>query len=256
MDPLSAYLPADAREHRGIRLLCFHHAGGGASMFQDWQQELGPGVAVLPVLLPGRERRVTEERFTRIDALVADLDRGLGPLLDEAPYAFYGHSMGAIVAYNLTSLRASRGRSLPVSLMAGAYPAPHLLAPITAALELTDDELARWMVDIGGMSELVLAYPEWVKAALDLLRDDLLVCQSHQPSGQRPLDCPIDVFAGTDDPLLPLARVSGWAEHSTVSCQVHPMPGGHFFVQESSSVFLRTLASLLSRRFSHYQGAG
>ncbi|WP_326658967.1 thioesterase II family protein [Streptomyces canus] len=255
-DPMTAYLPAGAEELAGTRLLCFHHAGGGASTFQEWQQELGPGVAVLPVLLPGRERRAGEQRFTRMDALVADLDRSLGPLLDEAPYAFYGHSMGAIVAYNLTLRRAARGRSLPFRLMVGAYPPPHLLAPITEALELTDDQLARWMVDIGGMSEVVLAYPDWVKAALDLLRDDLLVCQSHELPGDRPLACPIDVFAGADDPLLPLARVSGWAEHSTVNCRLHTMPGGHFFIQESSFVFLRTLASLLSRRPSHYLGAG
>jgi surfactin synthase thioesterase subunit len=254
--PTSAYLPAGAEQHRGTRLFCFHHAGGGASMFGDWQRELGPHVSVLPVQLPGRERRASEPRFTRIDDLSADLDRQLGPLLDGAPYAFYGHSMGAIVAYRQTLLRAARGRSLPFRLMVGAYPPPHLLAPITEALELTDEQLARWLVDIGGMSELVLAYPDWVKAALDLLRDDLLVCQSHRPPGKRPLDCPIDVFAGADDPLLPLAQVSGWAEHSTESCQVHTMPGGHFFIQESSSVFLRTLAPLLSGRLSNYQGAG
>ncbi|MEV3861172.1 alpha/beta fold hydrolase [Streptomyces sp. NPDC050095] len=256
MNPVSSYLAADPAGNGGTRLLCFHHAGGGATPFQAWQQELGPDVTVLPVLLPGRERRIAEQRFTAIDALVADLDRALGPLLDEAPHAFYGHSMGALVAYRLTRLRASRGRKMPLRLMVGAYPAPHLLAPITEALKLSDEQLARWMVDIGGMSELVLAYPDWVKSALALLRDDLLVCQSHRPGDERPLPCPIDAFAGAEDPLLPLDRVAGWADHSAVSCQVHTMPGGHFFIQESSSIFLRTLKSLLSRAPSNFQGAG
>jgi surfactin synthase thioesterase subunit len=247
---VTGYLPADARERAGTRLLCFHHAGGGASAFHGWQERLGPAVAVLPVQLPGRERRVTEPRFTDIDTLVADLDRQLGPLLDEAPYACYGHSMGALVAYRLTLLRAARGRRLPDRLMVGAYAPPHLLAPITEALEMTDERLARWLADLGGMSEVILAYPEWVASALSLLRDDLLVCRSHRPRGDGPLACPIDVFAGEADPLLPLEHVSGWARHSTADCQVHTVPGGHFFIQESSSVFLPALASLLSPHYS------
>jgi surfactin synthase thioesterase subunit len=262
MHTMTAYLPPgtdtgtgtapDALAGADIRLFCFHHAGGAASAYNAWQEELGPRVSVLPVQLPGRERRAAEPRFTDIDALVADLDRGLDPLLD-APYAFYGHSMGAIVAYNLALLRAARGRSLPVRLMVGAYPPPHLLAPITDALNLSDEQLTRWLLDIGGMSELMLGYPDWVRSALALLRDDLRVCQSHQPPGDRPLPCPIDVFAGDRDPLLALDTVAGWSPHTTAECQVHVIPGGHFFLHESSALLLRTVAFLLTSRFSHHR---
>ncbi|MFC5663844.1 thioesterase II family protein [Kitasatospora misakiensis] len=241
------YLAPAAGTDAELRLFCFHHAGGAASAYTGWQERLGPRISVLPVQLPGRERRAAEPRFTRIDALVADLDRQLDPLLD-APYAFYGHSMGALVAYRLTLLRAARGRSLPERLMVGAYPPPHLLAPIADALNLDDRDLARWLVDTGGMSELVLRYPDWVRSALELLRDDLRVCQSHRPAGEPPLPCPIDVFAGEQDPLLPIDRVDGWARHTTAGCEVHALPGGHFFLHESSAVLLRTVALLLSGR--------
>ncbi|MDX6353293.1 MAG: hypothetical protein QOF98_196 [Streptomyces sp.] len=251
MHTTTAYLPSSATgTDADIRLFCFHHAGGAASAYNSWQEQVDPRVQVIPVQLPGRERRAAEARFTGIDALVADLEHNLDPLLG-APYAFYGHSMGAIVAYNLTLLRAARGRSLPVRLMVGAYPPPHLLAPITDALNLADDQLARWLVDTGGMSELVLGYPDWLRSALGLLRDDLRVCQSHRPPGDRPLPCPIDVFAGDKDPLLPLDRVAGWAEHTTAECRVHTIPGGHFFLHESSAVLLRTVSFLLSSRSSH-----
>lgn len=243
--------PAAAGTGADVRLFCFHHAGGAASAYTGWQERLGPRVAVLPVQLPGRERRAGETRFTRIDDLVADLDRHLDPLLDE-PYAFYGHSMGAIVAYNLTLLRAARGASLPVRLMVGAYSPPHLLAPIADALNLDDGDLARWLVDTGGMSELVLRYPDWVRSALDLFRDDLRVCQSHRPPGDRPLPCPIDVFAGEQDPLLPLDQVDGWARHTTAGCRVHTVPGGHLFLHESTTVLLRTVGLLLSDRERHH----
>ncbi|MGP3972312.1 thioesterase II family protein [Streptomyces sp. 6N223] len=246
MPTMTAYLPPATDVPTGsTRLLCFHHAGGAASAFGDWQRRLGPHVTVLPVQLPGRERRAADPRFTDIDALVTDLDRSLEPALD-GPFAFYGHSMGALVAYRLALLRAQRGRSLPNRLMVGAYPPPHLRAPITEALRLTDQELTQWLGGIGGMSELVMRYPDWVRAALELTRDDLRVCQSHDPAtAARPLSCPIDVFAGRDDPLLPLDRVYGWERHTTVGCRVHPMPGGHFFIQESADVFLRTIGSLL-----------
>lgn len=252
MHTTTAYLPpmagTDLRS-ADVRLFCFHHAGGAASAYQRWQEELGPRIAVLPVQLPGRERRVAERRFTGIEELVADLDESLDPVLGE-PYAFYGHSMGAIVAYNLALLRAGRGRGLPVRLMVGAYPPPHLLAPITDALSLDDDKLARWLIDMGGMSELMLGYRDWLAAALALLRDDLRVCQSHRPPpAGRVLPCPIDVFAGDRDPLLPLDRVGGWAEHTTAGCQVHTVSGGHFFLHESTTL-LRTVSILLSSRFS------
>jgi surfactin synthase thioesterase subunit len=251
MHTTTAYLPPVAGTDPSaadVRLFCFHHAGGAASAYQGWQERLGPRIAVLPVQLPGRERRAAEARFTGIDALVADLDRDLDPVLRE-PYAFYGHSMGAIVAYNLTLLRTARGGVPPVRLMVGAYPPPHLLAPITDALDLTDEQLARWMVDTGGMSELVLGYPDWVRSALSLLRDDLRVCQSHRPPpAGRTLPCPIDVFAGDRDPLLPLDRVAGWAQHTSAGCQVHTVPGGHFFLHESSTLLLRTVSLLLASR--------
>lgn len=245
----TAYLPAGAEDSTGTRLLCFHHAGGAASAFTDWQRRLGPGVTVLPVQLPGRERRAAEPRFTSVQELAADLDESLDPLLDKEPFAFYGHSMGAIVAYHLTLRRAEHGRSLPTRLMVGAYPPPHILAPITRALDMTDEELAHWLIDLGGMSEQLMRYPEWVRAALALLRDDLRVCQSHRVPGA-PLPCPIDVFAGESDPLLPYGAVGGWARHTSVECEVHAIPGGHFFPQESPAVFFPKLASLLSRRFS------
>src|SRR5262249_56117054 len=117
-----------------------------------------------------------------------------------APYAFFRHSMGAIVAYPLTVFRAANGRSLPSRLLVGAYPPPDTVAPITAALRLSDDQLAQWLVGIGGMSELILRYPEWVRAALAVLRDDLRVCEDQRPAAAPPLPCPLDVFARADAP--------------------------------------------------------
>jgi surfactin synthase thioesterase subunit len=245
----NSYAPRGVEKLTGTRLFCFHHAGGAASTFSGWEGRLSPDVSVVPVQLPGRERRACERRFTTMTELVDDLDSKLDHLLT-GRFAFYGHSMGAIVAYNLTAARAARGASLPSRLMVGAYPPPHTDAPITAALELSDAELAEWLIGIGGMSEMLLRYPEWVDSAIAMVRDDLRVCQSHDTTAVTPLPVPIEVFAGERDPLLPLARVASWDQHSTAGCQVHPVPGGHFFIHESAGHVLRIVDSLLTGALS------
>jgi surfactin synthase thioesterase subunit len=245
----TAYLPQDADSRTGLPLLCFHHAGGAASAFAAWQHPLGPNIAVLPVQLPGRERRVAEPRFTELAELVADLDEQLDPLLSARPFAFYGHSMGGLVAYHLALRRARAGCSLPTRLLVGACAPPDLAARIARTLEKTDADLARWLVNLGGMSEELLRYPDWVSSALAVLRDDLRVIRG-DPEPAEPLSCPIDVFAGAGDRLLPSAALAGWERQTTAGCTLHVVPGGHFFPRESAAVFFPALASVLSGRFS------
>ncbi|MFJ2131534.1 thioesterase II family protein [Streptomyces sp. NPDC087845] len=239
------YLPTSAAPGARLRLFCFHHAGGAASAFAPWVQALRPDIAVLPVQLPGREGRIREPRQLSMGALVADLDEALGPSLT-GPYAFYGHSMGAAVAYALTRHRHARGRPLPARLLVGAFPAPHLPTGLDAVAELSDDLLAQWMIDIGGMSPELLRYPEWLQAAVSLLRADLELCAS--PGRTRPddpLPCPIQVFTGSADTLVTARDAAAWAQHTEGGCSVQPVPGGHFFIRDESRSFLHLLRRAL-----------
>jgi surfactin synthase thioesterase subunit len=228
-----------------LRLFCFHHAGGTTAAFAHWRETLGPDITVLPVRLPGRESRVREPRVTDLAALTRDLDLELDPLLDE-PYAFYGHSMGALIAYSLTRLRALRGASLPVRLMVGAYPGPHLKPPTEAVRTLPDPELGRWLVDHGGLSPVLLQYPNWLSSATALLRDDLMLCHSYRHADGEPLPCPIDVFTGAADPLMTGELAAAWRGHTRAGFRVHVVPGGHLFVLEPEAGLPGVLARLLA----------
>jgi surfactin synthase thioesterase subunit len=236
----AAYLPVPPPADDRLRLFCIPYAGGSASAFARWQARLGDGVAVLPVQLPGRGRRVGEDRFRRIDRLVAELDEHLDQAMRQ-PFALYGHSMGALIAYRLTLHRLERGSSLPQRLMVGACIAPHRRSGVTATATMTDDQLAGWMVAIGGMSPELLGYPKWVRQAVDLLRDDLLLYGSHVPALETPLPVPLDVFAGATDPLLPVEEADHWGRHTSAGSDVHVVPGGHFFLQDSEEPFLAAL---------------
>ena len=225
-----------------LRLLCFHHAGGAASAFAGWREALAPAVDVLPVQLPGRETRIREPRVLDMDALVAELDRQLDPLL-AARHAFYGHSLGALVAYDLVRLRQAAGSPLPDRLLVGACAPPDLPAGM---VDLPDEELARRLIRIGGMSEILVRYPAWSRAALSLVRDDLRLCSSHRWSDAVPVRCPIHAFAGDADPVVSADVVAGWAACTTADFRLDRLPGGHLFIHETREPFLALVQRVLA----------
>ncbi|MFJ9885518.1 thioesterase II family protein [Streptomyces sp. NPDC091287] len=244
----SAYLlprqaePATAR----LRLFCFHHAGGAASSFSGWQPRLGNAISVVPVQLPGREHRAREPRLHDFARLVDELDEALSPLMD-VPYAFYGHSMGGIVAYELARRRIAQGRTPPRQLLVGACAPPHTPPGDVSPDRLTDEELAAWMTSLDGLPELVLRYPEWLRLAVSVLRDDLRVAHSRVPGADvEPLPVPVRVFAGSNDPLVPPRIAAGWAGHTSADFRAFTVPGGHFFHRSASALALRLVFSLLS----------
>ncbi|HEY3465141.1 MAG TPA: alpha/beta fold hydrolase [Amycolatopsis sp.] len=220
-----------------LRLFGFHHAGGGPTAFAGWQYALGGAVEVVPVALPAGAH-------PDFAALVERLADDLAPRLEE-PYVCYGHSMGALVAYRLARLREARGQRLPDRLLLGAFAAPHLAHPISRARNLTDDELEAWLLSVSDVPAALLGGDGRRAAMLGKLREDLRLCATHREDPRSPLPVPIDVFAGTADPLVPLADARAWSSYSGVDARFHPIPGGHFFPRESKSVFFERLRTIL-----------
>lgn len=214
-----------------IRLLCFHHAGAGALTFAGWQRRVGTGVCVLPVRLPGRETRIREPHITRAPRLLEELQRDLGPLLD-APYAFYGHSMGALVAYRFAEWRHRAGLRPPERLLVGACPAPQSRSAVLGALrpELADEQLLG-ALDEENLPPQLLARPEWLRSTLATLRADLRLAHSLRSTPPTALTCPLDAFAGRDDPMTPKEEISPWEQCTAARFRMHDVAGAHFFVR-------------------------
>ena len=246
---MSSYL--DPSESSAPPLFCFHHAGGGSSLYQNWERSLNPRVSVWPVLLPGRERRMREERFVSLDELVADLDRELGPYLS-APHIFFGHSMGALIAYRLACHRRARGASLPRALLLSAYPAPHLPSPFPAVDHLDDDQLAQVIEGIGGVAADLPA--GWRAELLAVARDDLRLCESHVEADEAPLDCPIHLFGGDSDPLVDSEDLRAWDRHTTEPVEVRILHGDHFYLRDAPEPLFGELRPLL-RRYAERRAA-
>ncbi len=247
---MTAYL--EPSESSAPPLFCFHHAGGGSSLYQSWQRALNPRVSVWPVLLPGRERRMREERFVSLDELVADLDRELGVYLS-APHIFFGHSMGALIAYRLARYRRDRGASVPRALLLSAYPAPHLPSPFPPVDHLPDDQLAQVIEGIGGLAADLP--PGWREELLGVARDDLRLCESQtDDDDEPPLDCPIHLFGGESDPLVDSEDLRAWDRHTTAPAEVHILRGDHFYLRDTPEPLFAELRPLL-RRYAERRAA-
>lgn len=234
-----------ANVRRRLRLICLPFAGGGAATYAQWP-EPGPGVEVVPVRLPGRESRFTEAPLTSVPALVAALREGLAALFDE-PFAFYGHSFGALLAFELTRALEAEGHDGPVMLHAGASAAPQLHLPGESLLGSLDDAaLVARLRALGGTSDDVLEDPELLALTLPALRADALAAESYRPEPNARVRCPIVAIGGVGDPFVTEPLLSAWADCTSAQFKLRQLPGGHFFLDGSRALLLKALAQDLA----------
>jgi len=227
-------------------LFCLPHAGGGASAFRSWVGAV-PGVAVLPVQPPGRETRLREPAHQRMDSLAAELAAVLPAVAGNRRYAVYGHSLGALVAFE--TAREIRRRSAPPPahlLVSGCVP-PQLQSCdsesiATAPLPTLVDKLRQ----LGGTPEWLLSDPSVLDMIVPAVRADFSIKETYCYQPEPPLDMPITVLASTADPRAPHRLQAGWRDHTTAAFAQHLLSGGHFAVLEQSATTHRYLADALA----------
>lgn len=232
-----------------LRLFCFPFAGGGASVFRNWSQDLPSEIDVRPVQLPGRERRLREEAYNHLTPLVAAVEHALLPYLTE-PFAFFGHCLGALIAFELSrKIRASYGLQ-PVALFVSGHRAPHLPDRFAPVHQLPDAEFAAELRHRNGTREEVLQNPNVMRLVLPLLRADFAVCETYRYEPGEMLTCPVAAFSGAADPAVLPEELDGWAKQTCGPCAVRVLPGDHFFLQTARDQLLQILSQNLSAHLS------
>jgi medium-chain acyl-[acyl-carrier-protein] hydrolase len=216
-----------------LRLFCFPYAGGGAHTYRTWPQALPADVEVCPVNLPGRESRLREPAFKQLGPLVDALVPQLLPLLDR-PYALFGHSMGAMIAFE--TARRLRGRKVagPQHLFVSGRRAPQL--PPKGERRTYDLPEAEFIEELGrlnGTPREVLEHPELLELLLPILRADFSICQTYAYAPGEPLDIPITAFGGVEDQDVGRARLEAWREQTSGAFKLHLIPGDHFFINSA-----------------------
>ncbi len=246
-DATSRWIPLLARTQPGaLPLFCLPHAGAGSSAFRAWPDGL-PGVAVLPVQPPGRESRFREAPYERMAPLAADLAAIMLGVAGSRPYAVYGHSLGALVAFETLREIRRRGGPEPVHLFVSGCIAPQYTdndGPSIARAPLP--ALVRILRQLGGTPEWLLSDPTVLEMILPAVRADLSVKESYEYRPEQPLDVPVTVIASTRDPQAPSELQDRWRDQTTAAFQLHTLTGGHFAVFEQPASTHRHLAAALA----------
>jgi medium-chain acyl-[acyl-carrier-protein] hydrolase len=257
MPPPSPRATADANEQRRwfkrfadndsarIRLLCFHCAGGSAAMFKDWPGLLPAHVEPIAVQLPGRLDRFGEAPYYSMERLVDKLADVIEPLLDR-PFACYGASMGARVAWTLAHALRDRAMPRPRLLYVASLAAP-ALDTNGRDWECPDSRLVQRLRELGGTPPEVLDAADLLPRVISVLRADLIVLGTQRFRPDSPLDIPIHAFAGSDDTHAPPGRMTAWRAETRARFTLDVVPGGHFFSAAGLRQVMAAISSELAR---------
>ena len=227
-----------------LRLFCFPFAGGGTITYRQWPDSLPNNVEVCAILLPGREKRLREKPFDHIQTMAAAIADSISPLLNE-PFAFFGHSMGTMIAFEVARELRRRGQPLPSILFVSGRSAPHLTAN-PPLYHLPDDQfVAALQARYQQIPQAVIENADLMGLFLPMLRGDFTAIDTYVCQPESPLDCPIVVFGGLRD-VIKAEALESWSQHTSKSFDRYMLPGGHFFLNEQRESLLKTVRAYLA----------
>ena len=233
-----------------LRLFCFPYAGGGASTFSSWSESLTSDVEICPLELPGHGYRITERPFDRMKPLIDELARALLPYLNK-PFAFFGHSMGGLVSFELTHLlRQCYGLS-PVHLFVSGRRAPQISESKPPIHHLSEPEFLNELGRLNGTPKAILEDTELMELFLPILRADFATLETYVYTPKPRLNCPITVLGGLQDYEVSCEVLEAWREQTNANFSMQMFQGDHFFINSNQSTLLqflnRELQTIVSR---------
>lgn len=216
-----------------IRLFCFSHAGGIASSFRLWQSYLPSHIEVCPLQLPGRENRFREPFITNMEDLIDEIWPYISSLLD-CPFAFFGHSLGGIVAYELAKKNQLENKIPPVKLFISAASAPDSIDIEQIFHQLPDDRFIQHLKKYGGLPEQLLQDKDAMDVFLPRLRADFTLFETYRDRFSCSVNTPIVVLGGTQDHIVGLKNLQAWEKYTKSSFTLQLFQGDHFYLQKHS----------------------
>lgn len=230
-----------------VRLFCFSHAGGGASAYRTWPREAPADIDVCAVQLPGREERIREPLLASIDVVAREASLALLPYLDR-PFAIFGHSLGALVGFEVARELRRRGH-LPEHIFASGRVAPDEPTSLPPIHSLPDSVFLEEMQRrYRAIPAAVMQEPELLELFTPLLRADLGLIETYRYVEGEPFACPITALGGVDDHMCSRDQLAAWERQTRGDFLLRMLPGDHFFVNPERAEVLRIIASRLGQR--------
>lgn len=241
-----SFVPSTWKTAHGIVLFCFPYAGGSPYVFRDWRVQLQPEIQVAALQSPGRGMRIAERPHHKVDEIVAEVMNGLLGVGDR-PFAFYGHSLGALIAFEAVRQLRREGWPQPSHLFVGAARPPDIGPLMPPLHHLPEREfLSALQARYSGLPDAILNDPEILFIFLPALRADFTAYEKHEHRTEPPLACPITAFIGDVDKHISAETVAGWKAHTSAAFNLQVLHGGHFFIDENRDQLLNAIRRELS----------
>jgi medium-chain acyl-[acyl-carrier-protein] hydrolase len=238
-----------------LRLFCFPYAGGWSQTYRPWAKQLSREIELYSIELPGRGARLIEKPIVQFSQLLQETALGIAPYLDR-PFAFFGHSMGALLSFELTQLLCFRGCPAPEIIFVSGHRAPHVKSEHPPIYNLPELEFIEEIRRMEGTPEAVLANAELRELIFPALRADFEAIYNYQHKPSKPLDLPITVFGGLEDHGVNLYALEDWRRYTNKKFRLQMFQGNHFFLHEAQPLILQVIQQQLgelisnNRRFS------
>jgi medium-chain acyl-[acyl-carrier-protein] hydrolase len=228
-----------------VRLFCFPYSGAAANIYYSWADVLPSSWEICPVQLPGRGTRMSEPLAQRLGPQVEAVAQGLAPYLDR-PYALFGHSMGALISFELVRFLRRSGARLPVHLFVSGHEAPQLPDRNPPLHTLPEQEFITKLRELNGTPDEVLMHTELLQLLIPILRADFAVCETYAYHPEPPLPCPISAYGGLGDDYVNSEELASWRNQTAAQFSVRMFPGDHFYLNTARQYLLQTLARELA----------
>lgn len=240
-----AVVPA---EKRALQLFCFPYAGGSAQVFRPWQRHFSSQVSLWLAHLPGRGSRISEPPFKSLKELVEVLADAIVPMLWEN-YAFWGHSLGALISFELARGLRRRSHALPGALFVSGRNAPQVPPSDPPTFDLPEEDFITELKRLNGTPRELLEDPEALKLFLPTIRADFQTNETYAYKPEDPLTCPIYAYGGLQDEHVPVESLRAWRHQTSREFTARLFPGDHFFILNSTANLVNVLNRDVQKEF-------
>jgi medium-chain acyl-[acyl-carrier-protein] hydrolase len=243
---MKSWIKLSKSENDNFRVLCFPYSGGTAQVYRPLTNLLPDGVSVYSYELPGRGRRFGEEIPGMLSGLVEDAFSSIRGLI-ERPYAFLGHSLGGIIAFEMTRHLRKQGQPLPKHLFVSGIRAPQVPKREGEAFNLPRQAFIEKIKDMGGTPSEILENEEMLDIMIPVLRKDFQIYETYSYSQDVPMPIPITAFGGRGDNFVTEDDIRQWSEHTSSLFDMQIFAGDHFFILDNMNNVAQSIARAIFR---------
>jgi medium-chain acyl-[acyl-carrier-protein] hydrolase len=229
-----------------FRLFCLPYAGASSLIFRTWSKHLPANIEVRPIELPGRGTKIKSPSLCKLESLVETIVNDIIPYLDK-PFAFFGHSMGGLISFEVTRLLLRKYNQSPTHLFISARRAPQIIHPYPPIHNLPDAEFIEKLRLLQGTPESILGNSELMEMVLPILRADFEILETYVYKQEAILNCPITVFGGLKDEEATLNEIEAWKEMTNAEFSLIAFPEDHFFIHSSQENLLKNISDILTK---------